>query len=122
MRHESKWHRKEPAATQGCSNTGQILEAAHVAFIAVAFTCGLGKHFDELQPYNQQMTLFYAIGFVELFAVTPCMLGRLSFAVFLLALLSPTMKWKRWILWSVIVIQLIVNAVVVRLFGAAPAS
>lgn len=119
---ESKWHRKVPAETLGCSNAGQILEATHVAFIAVAFNYGLGKHFDKLQPYNQRMTLFYAVGFIELFAVTPCMLGRLSFAVFLLALLSPTMKWKRWILWSVIVIQLIVNAVVVRLFGAPAAS
>lgn len=93
----------------------QLLEAIHVAFIAVAFTYGLGKHFTDLEPYNQKMTLFYAVGFIELFAVTPCMFGRLSFAVFLLALLSPTMKWKRWILWLVMIVQLLVNAVVVSL-------
>lgn len=61
------------------------------------------------------MTLFYAVGFVELSALTPCMFGRLSFAVFLLALLAPTMQWKRWMLWSVIVVQIVNYAIVVSM-------
>lgn len=59
------------------------------------------------------MTLYYAIGFMELFAILLYMFARLSFAVFLLALISPTRKWKRGMLWSVIIIQVLIHAITV---------
>jgi hypothetical protein len=113
----------------------KFLELLHMVFISIAFVHGLGQHFQELSPADQQTALFYQIGFIELFAVTPCMFGRISFAVFLLYLLvscvnrqdevqksrsglmhelqGGTAKWKRTILWTVIVIQIVINLIVV---------
>jgi hypothetical protein len=51
-----------------------------MVFISIAFVHGLGQHFSELSPSDQEKALFYQIGFIELFAVTPCMFGRISFA------------------------------------------
>lgn len=85
----------------------------HMVFISIAFSHGLGQHFDDLSPSDKETALFYQIGFIELFAVTPCMFGRISFAVFLLYLLGRTAKWKRTILWAIIAVQIIINLIVI---------
>ena len=84
-----------------------------MVFITVAFTYGLGKHFADLEPHDQQYSLMYMIGFIELFAVTPCMFGRISFAVFLLYILGPTQNVKRATLWAIMVVQIVINFIVV---------
>jgi len=90
----------------------QFSEVLHIVFLTVAWTKGLGRHFDTLTAAQQQAALLWTIGVVELFSVIACMWGRMSFATFLLYIIGPTDPKKRFALWSVIAIQIIVNLVV----------
>lgn len=83
-----------------------------MTFITVAWTKGLGRHFASLTPAQQQDALFYTIGLVEIFSIIVCMWGRLSFATFLLYIIGPNDKKKRWALWAVIAVQILINLVV----------
>lgn len=55
----------------------------------------------------------YMIGFAQVFAVVTSMFGRLSFSAFLLAVIGRIYERRKVILWTVIAVQVVVNAVVV---------
>lgn len=82
-------------------------------FLTIATRHGLGRHFESLNPAQQQASLRWIIRFVEIFAIVTCMFGRLSFSVFLLYIIAPMDKTKRVALWSVIAVQVLINLITV---------
>ncbi|KAK5114555.1 hypothetical protein LTR85_010132 [Meristemomyces frigidus] len=83
-----------------------------MVFITIAWTKGLGRHFAALTPTQQQDSLFYIIGLVEIFSIITCMWGRISFATFLLYIIGPIDAAKKWALWAVIAVQILINLIV----------
>lgn len=90
----------------------QALEAIHMIFASVCYAHGLGEHFVELSSEEKSHAMFYIVAFLELFAITPCMFARISFAVFLLMIIGLTSKVKKSFLWIVIGVQIVMNLVV----------
>lgn len=106
-----------------CSRTarltvGKLCALLHTIFITVAWQHGLGRHFQTLTPDQQQTTLYYTAGYLEIFAIVTCMFGRISFCILLLHIIGPSDKIKKWTLWSVIAVQLaITTATVVQIYA-----
>lgn len=95
------------------TDIAQLFELLHSVFLTEAVAHGLGYHFDDLTPREQQNTLFWISPLTEPFAVLSSMFGRISFAVFLLYIIGPADQAKKWSLWAVIGIQLVANLVTV---------
>jgi hypothetical protein len=66
----------------------------------------------------QQQALFWTIGLVEPFAIVTCMWGRMSFAMFLLYIIGTADNRQKMVLWTVIAVQAVINAVtIIQIFA-----
>lgn len=87
-----------------------ISEIVHAVLLTMAVKYGLGKHIGRLSAQEISTTVHYS--FVsESFSITTSYFGRISFAVFLLSVLGNTAKTRRNILYSLIVIDTLINAI-----------
>ena len=76
--------------------------------IQLAINYGLGQHVDILLPENISTAAKYNV-INEIFSVVPSYFGRMSFAFFLLSVVTSIQRWQQWTLWVVIVLNTLIN-------------
>ncbi|GAB7347742.1 hypothetical protein MBLNU459_g5294t1 [Dothideomycetes sp. NU459] len=89
-----------------------ISEICHVAILQAAKDAGLGYHIDQLTVPQIMRTGHFVIT-VESFSVLTSFFGRVSFACFLLSVVGHTKRATRVTLFTLIAVQIIINAVVI---------
>lgn len=77
------------------------------AFCTTSVHYGLGRHIQDLSDYQIENSVKW-IYLCEFFSImSPCF-GRISYAFLLLNIIPPK-KWRKRFLWSIIVIQFVVD-------------
>ncbi|GAM86427.1 hypothetical protein ANO11243_044410 [Dothideomycetidae sp. 11243] len=72
---------------------------------------GLGRHIWTLQGPQISRTAHY-IAITESFSIITSYFGRMSFAAFLLSVIGKTAKVRRWILFTIIIVDTAINILV----------
>ena len=90
----------------------QLTNLAHTALLTAAKYYGLGRHMWTLSASNRTQALRYITIQEAIACLTPYW-GRVSFSITMLLLLGPTAKAKRSILWTVIAVQTVINAITI---------
>ncbi|KAM0814059.1 putative Integral membrane protein [Seiridium cardinale] len=86
-----------------------LLALGNNIMLTISASWGLGKHINDLA--SQPEAIMYTVKYVflcEFFSIMSPGFGRISFAFLLLALVPPN-KTRRRFLWSIIIIQFIVD-------------
>ena len=97
-------------------NQLQSSEVFHVALLQLARDHGLGVHITVLEAagdYADIMTQGRLNKINETFSITTSYFGRMSFAVFMLSVIGRTERPRRIVLWSLVVVDTIINVVVI---------
>ncbi|KAF2157440.1 hypothetical protein K461DRAFT_273619 [Myriangium duriaei CBS 260.36] len=88
-----------------------VSEIVHAALLNLAQQHGLGQHIWNLQGPSISKAAHY-MHISESFSIITSYFGRMSFAAFLLSVLGKTAKARRYILYSLIVVDTIINILV----------
>ena len=80
--------------------------------LTVAEHYGLGKHIDHLSPHNEVQAMRYIVIQEGIACLAP-MFGRISCALFILAIIGNTHWIKRYLLWGVVGVQVIINTLTI---------
>ncbi|KAF2725165.1 hypothetical protein K431DRAFT_98504 [Polychaeton citri CBS 116435] len=94
-----------------------ILQIGQSTMLTLAYAHGLGRHYTTFTPAAARNVVLFS-EMAEPFGVLGPMAGRISVVVLLMQVLLPHERLKRITLWSLIVLQTVVNVyVVIELLG-----
>ena len=69
---------------------------------------GLGQHFNALSPENQVNAMKYDF-YLQPFSIMSPAVGRISYALLLMQIVPQYQKRRRWLLATIVALQLVVN-------------